>query len=141
MSTTLAQANFDMHGSRRRVRIASCALLTSLVETASVGITDVVAIDSYTDTTTVDEIVCFDGIIVTARCTIVAVRKIGLAPGAVELPVFIPVADLREGKLTVGCNADDSLVVGRKIKEKPGIAARSGQRSARSLPIISDFVP
>lgn len=130
-----------MHGSCRRVGVASCAFLTRLIETACVGITDVVAINLYTDTTTVLITVCFDGIVVPAPGTIVGVREIGLAPGAVELTILVPVADLREGNLTVGCNADDSLVVGRKIKEKPGITARSGQTSTGGLPIISDFVP
>lgn len=130
-----------MHGSRRRVGIASCALLTRLVETACVGITDVVAIDRYTDTTTVLITVCFDGIVVPAPGTVVGVREISLAPRAVELTVSIPVADLREGYLTICSDADDSIFVSRKIEEKPGVAARSGQRSTRSLPVISDFVP
>ena len=141
MFRNLAHADLDMHGSRWGVGIASCALLTRLVETACVGITDVVAIDRYTDTTSVVIIVCFDGIVVPAPGSVVGVREISLAPRAVELAVSIPVADLREGNLTIGCDADDSLLVGCKIKEKPGVAACAGQGSTRSLPIISNFVP
>ena len=138
---SLAHANFDMHRSRGWVGVASCVLLTGLVETARVGITDVIAIDRHTDTTTVDIIVRFHGIVIAAPGSVVGVREIGLAPRAIELTVFVPVAHLREGNLTVGGDADDSHVVGRKIEEKPSVTARAGHLSTRSLPVISNFVP
>lgn len=85
-----------MHRSRGRVGIASCVLLTGLVETAPVRITDVKSIDGHTDSTAVDIVVRFDGIVVAAPGPVVGVREIGLAPRAIELTVFVPVADLRE---------------------------------------------
>ena len=130
-----------MHRSCGRVGIASCALLTGLVETACVGITGVVSIDLDTDTTLVDIIVRFDRIVVAVPGSVVGVRKISLAPGAIELTVFVPVADLRKGKLTVGGDADDSLVVCCKIEHEPGVAACAGHAPARSLPVVSNFVP
>ena len=57
------------------------------------------------------------------------------------MTIAVPVADLREGNLTVGGDTDDSLLVGRKIKKKPGVAARAGQAPTRSLPVVSNFVP
>jgi len=141
VACSLAHADFDMHRSSRRVGVASCVLLTGLVKTTPVGITDGIAIDRHTDTTTVDIVVRFDGIVVAVPGSIVGVREIGLAPRAIELTVSVPVADLREGHLTVRGNADDSLFVGRKIEEKPGVAARAGHGSTRSLPVISNFVP
>lgn len=130
-----------MHRSRGRISIASCALLTRLVETARVGITCVKAIDRHTDTPTVNVVVRFDGIVVAAPGSVVGVREIGLAPGAIELTVFVPIADLRKGNLTIRGNTDNSLLVGCKIKEKPGVAARAGHGPTRSLPVVSNFVP
>lgn len=130
-----------MHRSRGRVGIASCVLLTGLVKTAPVGITDIIAIDRHTDPTTVDVVVRFNGIVVAAPGSIVGVGEIGLTPRAIELTISIPVADLREGNLTVWSDADDSVIVGRKIEEKPGVAARASQLSTWSLPVISNFVP
>lgn len=130
-----------MHRSRGRIGTASCGLLAGLVEAARVGITGVKAFDRHADTTTVDIIVRFDGIVIAIPCSVVGVREIGLAPRAIELTIFVPVADLREGNLTISSDADDSLVVSRKIKEEPGVAARASQVSTGSLPIISNFVP
>lgn len=130
-----------MHRSRRRVSIASCALLTRFVETARAGITFVKAIDRYTDTTTIDIVVRFDGIVVAAPSSVVGVREIGLAPGTIKLTVFVPVADLRKGNLTVRGDTYDSLLVGRKIKKEPGVAACAGHGPTRSLPVVSNFVP
>ena len=130
-----------MHRSCGRVGVASCALLTGLVETAGIGITGFIAIDRHTDTATVDIIVGFHGIVVPARGFIVCVRKISLAPGTIELTIFVPVADLREGKLTIRGDADDSLVVSRKIEKEPGVAARAGHGPTGSLIVIANFVP
>ena len=138
---SLAHADFDMHRSGGGVRVASCVLLTRLVETTRVGITDVKAIDRHTDATTVDIVVRFDGIVVAVPGSVVAVREIGLAPRAVELTVSVPLADLRERNLTIRGNADDSLFIGCKIEEKPGVAACAGHGSTRSLPVITNFVP
>lgn len=130
-----------MHGSGGRVGTASCLLLTGLVETARLGITGVIAIDRHTDAAAVDVVVRFDGIVVAVPGTVVGVRKIGLAPGAIELTVSVPLAGLREGYLTVRGNANDSLFVGRQIEEEPSVAARAGHRPTRSLPVVSNFVP
>lgn len=130
-----------MHRSGRGVGIASCVLLTGPVETAGVGITDVVAIDRHTDTTTVDIIVRFDGIVEAVPGCVLCVRKIGLTPRAIELTVCVPVADLREGNLAIRGDADDSLVVGRKVEGEPGIAAGASHGPSGCLPVISNFVP
>ena len=130
-----------MHRSRGRVGLASRVLLTGLVETARFGVTGVIAIDRHTDTATVDIVIRFDGIVVTVPGAVVGVGEIGLAPRAVELTVLISVTSLREGKLTVGRDANDSLVAGFKVEEEPGVAARAGHVPAWSLPVISNFVP
>ena len=57
------------------------------------------------------------------------------------MTVSVPVADLREGNLTVSCDADDSFLVSREIEEEPGIATGASQGATDSLPIISNFVP
>lgn len=130
-----------MHGSRGRVGLASCVLLTGLEETAPVGVTDVVAINLNTDTATVDIIVRHDGIVVAVPGAVVGVGEISLAPRAVELTISVPFAGLGERKLTVGGDADDSLVASLKIEKEPGVATGAGHVSLRSLPVISDFVP
>lgn len=130
-----------MHRSRGRVGTASCFLLASLVEAALVGITRVIAINRHTDTTTVDIVVRFDRIVVAVPGSVIGVREIGLAPRTIKLTVFVPVAHLREGDLTVRGDADDSLLVGSKIEEEPGIAACAGHAPTGSLPVISNFVP
>ena len=130
-----------MHRPRRRVRAASCVLLTRLVETALFGITGIIAIDRHTDTATVDIVVRFDGIIIAVPGSVVGVREIGLAPRAIELTVSISFADLGEGNLTVGGDTNDSLVASLEIEEKPGVAARAGHVAIGSLPIISNFIP
>ena len=132
-----------MHRSRGRgnVGVAPRVFLTRLVETASLGVTGVIAIDRHTDTTTVDIVVRLDGIVVAVPSSVVGVGEIGLAPRAVELTVSVPVAGLREGDLTVGGDANHSFVAGFQIEEEPGVAACAGHVSTGSLPVISDFVP
>ena len=132
-----------MHRSRGcgNVGVAPRAFLTRLVETATLGVTGVIAIDRHTDTATVDIVVRLDGIVVAVPSSVVSVGEIGLAPRAVELTVFVPVARLREGNLTVRGDTNHSFVAGFQIEEEPGVAARAGHVSARSLPVISDFVP
>ncbi len=130
-----------MHRSRRRVGTASRVLLTRLVETACFGVTDVIAIDCHTYTAAVDIVVRFNGVVVAVPGSVVGVREIGLAPRAVELTVFVPLAGLRERNLTVGGDANGSLFAGCKIEEEPGIAARAGHFPTGGLPVVSDFVP
>lgn len=130
-----------MHRSRRRIGVASCVLLTGLVETARFGVTGVIAIDRHTKTTAVDIVVRHDGIVVAVPGSIVGVRKVGLAPWAIELTISVPLAGLRERNLTIGGNANDSLVASFQVEEEPGVAARAGHVPTGGLPVISDFVP
>lgn len=130
-----------MHGSRRRVGVASCVLLTCFVEATRFGVTGVIAINRHTDTTTVDIVVRHNGIVVAVPGSVIGVREIGLAPRAVELTVSVPVAGLSKRNLTIGGDTNNSLVAGFQIEEKPGVAARSGHGPTRSLPVISDFIP
>ena len=132
-----------MHRSRRRgnVGVAPRVFLTGLVETASLGVAGVIAIDRHTDTTTVDIIVRLHGIVIAVPSSVVGVGEIGLAPRAVELTVSVPVAGLREGYLTIGGDANYSFMASFQIEEEPGVAARAGHVSTRSLPVISNFVP
>ena len=102
-----------MHRTGGRVGVAPRVLLAGLVEATRAGITDVEAVDRHADAAAVDVVVRLDGIVVAAPGSVVGVGEVGLAPRAVELAVFVPVADLREGNLTVGGDADDGLVVGR----------------------------
>ena len=130
-----------MHRSRGRVGAASRILLTGLVETALFGVTDIIPIDRHTDTTTVDIVVRFDGVVVAIPGSVVGVREVSLAPRAVVLAVPVPGASLREGNLTIGGDTNDSLVAGFQIEKEPGVAARAGHVATGSLPVISDFIP
>ena len=130
-----------MHRSCRRVGFASRVLLTGLVEAARIRVTGVIPIDRHTNTTTVDIVVRFDGIVVAIPCSVIGIREIGLAPWAVELTVSVSVAGLREGNLTVRGHANDSFVAGFQIEEEPGVAAGASHAATGSLPIVSHFIP
>ena len=130
-----------MHGSRGRISVASCVLLTFFVKTARFGVTGVIAINQNTDTTTVDIVVRHNGIVVAVPGSVVGVGEISLAPRAVELTILVPVADLSKRNLAVGGDANDSLVASFQIEEEPGVAARAGHVPTGSFPVISDFIP
>ena len=140
---SLAHGDFDVHRSRGggNVGITPRVFLTRLVETARCGVAGVIAIDRHTNTTAIDIVVRFNGVVVAVPSSVVGIGKISLAPRAIELTIFIPVAGLRERNLTIGGNTNDSLVAGFQIEEEPSVAARASHVSTGSLPVISDFVP